>query len=61
MRLILPIDISYAVLFTVFNSLVVFIRAQRSSLPLADYRFYYNLINTVSLLSANAYLSVWVK
>jgi hypothetical protein len=48
MRLILPLDVAYALLYTAFNVLVVVIRAQRYGLTNAQYSFYYNALNTVS-------------
>jgi len=47
MRLILPLDIAYAMLYSVYIVLVVIVRDNKSALSLNDYTFYYCLIQTV--------------
>jgi hypothetical protein len=48
MSLILPLDIFYAALYSIYTSMILLIRAYQPVLSPADYIFYYNLANTVN-------------
>ena len=48
MRLILPLDISYALLYILYISIVLVIRAFKSQLSNARYAVYYNSVDTVN-------------
>jgi hypothetical protein len=47
MRLILPLDLSYALLYPIFVCLTIVVRGHKSSLSLSDYNFLLHLLNTV--------------
>ena len=48
LRLILPLDFSYALLYPVYIALVLVIRSYKSSMSTVDYAFYYHMTNTAS-------------
>jgi hypothetical protein len=48
MRLILPLDVSYALLYSLYSLLVLLIRFQRSQLSKSRYIFYYDCAMLVS-------------
>jgi hypothetical protein len=47
MRLVLPLDISYALFYTLFVAFSTYLRAYRSSLTPADFTHYFDYGNTV--------------
>ena len=47
MRLIMPLDVLYALLYSIFTAMTMIIRAYKPMLTIADYVFYYALANTV--------------
>jgi hypothetical protein len=49
MRLILPLDVAYALLYSLYIASTMLIRAYKPLLSFGDYIFLYNLADTVSL------------
>jgi hypothetical protein len=47
MRMILPLDLSYAALYTVYIAIVILIRAKKPFLTIPQYCIYFNSTDTV--------------
>jgi hypothetical protein len=47
MRLIMPLDIFYALLYTVYQAITIAIRASKPLISSYDFSYYFTLVNTV--------------
>uniref|UniRef100_A0A1I8BK99 G_PROTEIN_RECEP_F1_2 domain-containing protein n=1 Tax=Meloidogyne hapla TaxID=6305 RepID=A0A1I8BK99_MELHA len=61
MRLILPLDIAYATIYLLYNSLVILLRFYKDEISSANYVFYYSAINALQFIYTAGSFIVYIR